>query len=358
VRYLHFQIKIKEDFIMASSKNPTDAPAVSAQLPEVVQAGEAALIANTDAAVTTTAIMAGLAGADAPTPARATATPPDVSGPGLPSKAYGEFIKEVGMAVAMSQKALDENSKDIALALAGTEVPALIALNQVVNEDGEIESVTPLIQLDAKLIQYIQPTFYQWSRVTLFARFNVKSFQANADTHITSNVNLDASGSGNVSAGFFKGSANAQTNFNSQVDTKVDASFATAESSGSSYLLAVLEPRTDTRFPPPIIAVQGPRLRLIASRQSVAKDDTAAVTLDVTLFKKTGFSGTSKTVELDKQGPGTLSSNEVLITAMTGDDKRLKGTVSLTRAANEAAGLVTIRANLGTLTTSVTITYE
>src|SRR5215212_8172010 len=99
---------------MASSKNPTDAPAVPAQLPEVVQAGEAALIANTDAAVATTAIMAGLAGADAPAATNATATPQDVSSAALPSKAYGDFVKEVGMAVAMSQKALDENSKDIA----------------------------------------------------------------------------------------------------------------------------------------------------------------------------------------------------------------------------------------------------
>jgi hypothetical protein len=119
---------------MASSKNPIDAPAVSAQLPEVVQAGEAALIANTDAAVATTAIMAGQAGANAPVAAAAattaTATPQDVSSAALPSKAYGEFVKEVGLAVAMSQKALDENSRDIALALAATEVPALIALNQ------------------------------------------------------------------------------------------------------------------------------------------------------------------------------------------------------------------------------------
>ena len=345
---------------MANSKNPKDAPtelAESAKFSEVVHAGEAALAANTDAAVATTAIMANRAEIDAPTPASATATPKDVSGPGLPSKAYGDFVKEVGLAVAMSQKALDENSRDIALSLANTKVPALIALNQVVNEDGEIESVQPIVQDDAKLIQYIQPTFYQWSRVTLFARFDVHSFEANADTRIKSNVNANVSGSGNVSAGVFRGSADVKSNFNSQVDTSVDASFATAQSSGSSYLLAVLEPRTDTRFPPPIIAVQGPRLRLIASKQSVAATDTAPVTLDVTLFKKTGFSGAEKTVELDKQGPGTLSANEVLIIQVGTDDKRLKGTVSLTRGEKEAAGTVTIRASLGTLTTSVTITY-
>lgn len=348
---------------MASSKNPTDAPAVSAQLPEAAHAGEAALIANTDAAVATTAIMAGLAGAAAPATAAAattaTATPQDVSSAALPSKAYGDFVKEVGMAVAMSQKALDENSRDIARALATTDVPALIALNQIVNEDGEIISVTPVIQENAKLIQYIQPTFYQWSRVTLFARFDVQSFQANADTKITSNVNINASGSGNVSGGFFKGSANVQTNFNSQVDTNVDASFATAQSSGSSYLLAVLEPRTDTRFPPPIIAVQGPRLRMVASKQSVASADTAPVVLTVTLFLKSGFKSPAadKTVELDKQGPGTLSLSEVQISATT-DTTRMSGTVSLTRAAGDPAGTVTIRASLGTLTTNVTITYE
>lgn len=347
---------------MASSKSQKDAPtelAESANFSEEVHAGEAILAANTDAAVATTAIMADLAGTDVLPPARATAMPPDVSGAALPSKAYGEFVKEVGLAVAMSQKALDENSRDIALALANTNVPALIALNQVVTEDGEIESVTPVIQSDAKLIQYIQPTFYQWSRVTLFARFDVQSFQANADTKITSNVNINASGSGSVSGGLFRGSANVQTNFNSQVDTNVDASFATAQSSGSSYLLAVLEPRTDTRFPPPILAVQGPRLRLIASKQSVAVADTVPVELIVTLFKKDGFRSTAgKTVELDKQGPGTLSVSDVTISAVPDDTTRMRGTVLLTRAAGDSGGTVTIRASLGTLTTSVTITYE
>ena len=62
----------------------------------------------------------------------------------------------------------------------------------------------------------------------------------------------------------------------------------------------------------------------------------------VILYKKDGFkSEADKTVELDKQGPGTLSLSEVPIKISAPGASRMSGTATLTRAAGDSAGSVT-----------------
>lgn len=340
-----------------------------ADVPDTLAEAGTAELANTEAAAVATtgtlAANAAVATRDAQ-PQRAAAVSADaqnVTDAALPSKGYGEFVKEVGLAVAEAQKALDDNSVEAALKLAATEIPALVALNQVVNEDGEIEKVEPVIQKDAKLIQYIQPTFYQWKQVTLYARFDVKTFKANAATEITSNVHIDTSTNGSVGYGLVgKANWNANANFNSQVDTSVDASYATAQSTGTSYMLAVLEPRTDTRFPPPIIAVQGPRLRLTSTVESLppaTEQEPKTATLTVELYKKDGFKATgNKIVELTLQGPGQLAASSITLAQTDpNNNTRLSGTVILTRRPADPADTVVIRASLGTLVGTLAVKF-
>jgi hypothetical protein len=285
----------------------------------------------------------------------------DVSGAALPSAAYGDFVRKVGLAVADAQRALDENSVNAAVKLAQTKVPALIAMNQIINEDGELEKVEPVIQQDASLIQYIQPTFYQFSRVTMFARFNVSKLETDGTTKIQSSVSRSStSGGAKVSGGFFGalfGGASAgiqSSTSRAGASSQVDSEFESASSSGSSSMLAVLEPRTDTRFPAPLIATQGPKLTMSAGANSlpaVVDNVPQTASISITLFKKGGFSNANnKTVDLILDGPGLLSTSSVVLAPVVNDPQRLRGTVTLSRRAGDAVGSATIRATLGGLT--------
>jgi subtilisin family serine protease len=338
---------------------------------------------TTNAALSVTSEMAGLAGRSMGVPPARTedAVRPDyVSGQALPSSSYGKFIRRVGLAAADAQKSLDENSVESAIALAETEVPALIAMNQVVNEDGEIEQVEPVVQENARLIQYIQPTFYQFRTIRMFARFNVSSFDASGETNITSarsgrnDYYGRASASGRAESTFLgigigggraSGSSSFEGggSFDRDSSTSVDSSFEAARSSGYSYMYAELTPRTDTRFPSPIVAVQGPRLTLSASANDLpapAADATSPATLEltVTMFKKDGFrQPTGKTVEFQLNGPGILGASSIVLTPVQGDNKRLQGTVILSRRASDSSGTATITASIGTLVSSLSVDF-
>lgn len=293
----------------------------------------------------------------------------DVSAAALPSAAYGDFVRKVGLAVADAQKSLDENSVAAAIKLAETKVPALIAMNQVINEDGELEKVEPVIQQDASLIQYIQPTFYQFSRVTMFARFDVSKFEADGTTKVASSSNRTSVGGGvSANGGFFGalfGGASADfraSNVSANASTQVDTESESARSSGSSYMLAVLEPRKDTRFPRPLIATQGPKLLLATAANSIPPGDqnnpATPINITITLFKKGGFSNTNnKTVDIVLSGPGALSSGSITLAPVNNDPQRLQGTVTLTRRASDRPGTANLRATLGGLTASASVDF-
>lgn len=292
----------------------------------------------------------------------------DVSNAALPSAAYGDFVRQVGLAVADAQKALDENSVKAAVKLAATKVPALIAMNQIINEDGELEKVEPVIQEDASLIQYIQPTFYQFSRVTMFARFNVSKFETDGTTKVESASRRTSVGGGFSANGGFLGSlfggASADfraSNVSNRSSSQVDSEFESASSSGTSSMLAVLEPRTDTRFPAPLIATQGPKLTMSAGANSLPAvvDGTPQTTqVTITLFKKGGFSNSNnKTVDLLLDGPGLLSTASVVLAPVVNDPQRLRGSVTLSRRTGDAVGSATIRATLGGLSAVVGVDF-
>jgi len=323
---------------------------------------------TTEAAVATTALMADAGGAAFEAEALEPVEAANLSEQAIPSKGYGDFVREVGLAVAAAQDALDENSVEAAVRLAKTEIPALVALNQVVNEDGEVESVSPLIQENARLIQYIQPTFYQWARVFLRARFDIKSFASNARTEIQSSLSVNqrgfsigggaSFGRGRLSGGY---SSN-QTDIDSS--SEVQSEYSNAFSSGSSLMEAELRPRTDARFPPPIVAIQGPRLVASTTATSLAAPDPAAdppkpATVEITfgLFKKDGFKEPSgKTVTVTLEGPGQLGSSSVALTD-GGDGKNLTGKVTLTRRASDSAGTAVVTGTIGTLKATVAIRF-
>lgn len=357
----------------------------SAVTAEAIRAGAEVAKRTTAAAVTVAAAMAGAGNGPLESPAAVEAVPQDISGQTLPGASFGDFVRNIGLALADAQGALDENSVEAAIKLAETEIPALIALNQVVNEDGEIESVTPVIQ-NAKLIQYIQPTFYQWAVARLFGRFDIRSFENNGSTRIDSSLDIsqrsaNIGGGASFGGGFFGrlsgGFSSSRTSIDSS--TQVDSSFASASSSGSSFFEAELRPREDTRFPPPIIAIQGPRLTATATATSLAAPADPAVPAEVTvtftLFKRDGFQSTGdKVVAVVLEGPGQLERNSVTLSPLmdggeqTGQSEEsdqmeqqrvttLQGSQRLRRRAEDEAGTAVVRATIGTLNSSLRIDF-
>lgn len=340
------------------------------------------VIDTVDAAVTVTTGMANLAGsAMGVGPAFTEAeddkvTADQIDKQALPSAAYGDFVKQVGLAVAEAQKALDDNSVEATIKLSKTTIPALIAMNQVVDENGEILSIKPVIQPDSALIQYIQPTFYQWSSVTLFATFRVSAFDAKGQTVIESSRSGSASttsaggGLGFGPGGFSArvGGSGGRSSSSSQSSTEVDTAFESAQSTGQSSMLAVLEPRTDTRFPPPIIATQGPRLSISSNSNSLALPADPAgpapqAKLEISLIKRDSdfLESDVKLVDVKLEGPGELvGSIPVNLTrgkTPGSDPKRLVGSVDLKRVDRTSVGDATVRVSLGILSSSVTLSF-
>lgn len=335
----------------------------------------APVIDTTQAAVTVTTDMANLAAKAVGVPVFTEADVIDTSGAALPSAAYGDFVEKVGLAVAKAQSALDKNSVEAAQLLAEKEIDALIALNQVIDENGKLVEVKPEVH-KMKLISFIRPAFYQWSRVTLFARFNVSKFEVDGSTQISSSVSASSSSrsfggglSGGLAGGLFSlggslAGSRGSSSVNSSSNTDVNTDFETANSSGTSSMLAVLEPRTDILFPAPLITTQSPSFRITSTSNTLAKPiatdtdatpDPTSLDLDIKLSKEGGFfSSKPKIADLALDGPGLLSASSI---TLSGSGDTLSATVKLSRRLTDTAGTATVRAKLGSLTSSVAIQF-
>lgn len=299
-------------------------------------------------------------------------TPDNVTAQALPSAAYGQFVRRVGLAVAAAQSALDDNSVEAAQKLAAVKVPALIAMNQVVNENGELVSVDPIVQ-DVSLIQYIQPTFYQFRTVQMFARFDVSSFDSSGETNIsssadgTNSANSRSNSNGSVGASFLGipvgsvgvggGSSNASnSSFSRDSETDISTDFSSARSSGTSYMYAELRPRTDTRFPRPLLVRQGPQLSIRPDKTSLnAANEVATLTISLT-GKGITLNQTSR-VEVALDGPGTLSASGSITLTNAADGNGRTATLTLTRSATDPVGTAVIRITLGIMNASASIRF-
>ena len=299
-------------------------------------------------------------------------TADNITSQALPSAAYGTFVRRVGLAVAAAQSSLDDNSVEAAQKLAAVKVPALIAMNEVVNEKGELISVDPVVQ-EVSLIQYIQPTFYQFRTVQMFARFDVTSFDSSGETNISSSIsgsnsaNSRSGSSGSVGASFLgiplgggsvggNSSSSSNSGFTRDSETNISSDFESARSSGTSYMYAELRPRTDTRFPPPLLVRQGPELSIRPDKTSLnVADDVATLTISLT-GKGISLNQTSR-VEVSLEGPGTLSATGSITLTNAADGNGRTGTLTLTRSAADAVGTAVIRIKLGIMNASASIRF-
>ncbi|MCW7076281.1 MAG: hypothetical protein OCU18_03170 [Candidatus Syntrophoarchaeum sp.] len=92
---------------------------------------------------------------------------------------FGEMIKEMALAIAESQQALDMNSIEVAQALAETELPAgsvILAIEQPVDEDGNPTGSPTLVRNDdpMNLLTYgLQPRFYEFTESIIEVKMTI-----------------------------------------------------------------------------------------------------------------------------------------------------------------------------------------
>jgi hypothetical protein len=94
-----------------------------------------------------------------------------------------EMVMKLGLGVAEAQRALDENSVETAVLLAGTEVPLVLAVTQTIAADGSV-SFTQAPPVDVSLLQIgLLPTFYQFAEATIEVTMDIKTTMSR-DTNI------------------------------------------------------------------------------------------------------------------------------------------------------------------------------
>lgn len=173
----------------------------------------------------------------------------------------GELIKTTGLAVAETQRKLNETGARTATALAETLVDVIAVEEKVYLDDGTLDSAAShTIDQKLPLITFIDPVFYQWSNVRLQGRFIASEFASDTSAESFSSTSKDSHSQHGLLVIFGGGHNSFQyssTRRESEVETTSDYSY------GQMRMNTLLEPRDDIGIPKPNQAIQGPRLSLI-----------------------------------------------------------------------------------------------
>ena len=189
---------------------------------------------------------------------------------------FGDMIKEMALAIAESQQALDMNSIEVAQALAEIELPAgsvILAIEQPVDEDGNpTGSPTLVTNTDPmNLLTYgLQPRFYEFTESIIEVKMTIsmkterslereykKEFKFKNKTTFESSFK-----SGGLSSFLFgKAKAKLKTEttvaYTSTYNAKYKSKYTFAET-GTSLLRTTLKPVPPPERAVPTLKIQAP----------------------------------------------------------------------------------------------------
>jgi hypothetical protein len=255
----------------------------------------------------------GKASAVAPmTVMTAVAQPADVTSKMLKAaSAFGDVLRSIGHAVAVTQTALDETALESLKTLAGQQVDVPVLIEQTLNNDGEPESVE-IITAPMPLTSIITPSMQQVDQMTLRMDMRVESFSAASG--IKFNQNMASAGVSYSRHSFGFAVAMNNTNVNAQFSNMSDFS------SGSVMMSMDIVDRTGFTIPKPLEYGIGANvlLRLISIDQTEADDGFERIAIvGVKLVKDDGsvqeLSGYTPTLPAGLM-PNTTTAGELKIT--------------------------------------------
>lgn len=192
--------------------------------------------------------------------------------------AFGDLVKQVGMAVAQTQRRLNETCAATANSLATTTVDVIAVQATEYNEDGTVKD-NRNITMPLPLVNFIDPVNYEMATVHLQGVFQASEFKA-ANLTTTDASRYNGSTSLHL-GGWFSGpsagsgvqqAANAALNgsggsynYASQGNTHTESGSATQQAYefGQVRMNAEMIPRDDIGVPKPNHIVRGPSLLLV-----------------------------------------------------------------------------------------------
>lgn len=236
---------------------------------------------------------------------------------GKTAVAFGDFVKNIGMAVAGAQEELDKTLRETAKRLSETKIEVVHTYEQELDNDGRLTNRGEAKMQSLPLINYLMPTAYQWSRVYLEAEMKVNEFNSKSGFDIqskSSSGGFGLRGGFGIGGGSFGGFGGFGA---SSSQTSVQNGFAMDSAAGTMKMEATLEPRGDIELPRPIILQKGPTIQLTSTVEPIETTPPSTpenptptpvltgrkATVTVTVKKHTGQPNDGKLIEYSVDQP-------------------------------------------------------
>lgn len=171
----------------------------------------------------------------------------------------GQLVLQTGLAVADTQNRLNQTSANTATALATTMVDVIAVEEKVYRDDGTLDHVSVHTR-ELPLVNFIDPVFYEWSRVRLQGQFFAREFSSSSTDYSYRHRSVDRT----EQHGLFIILGGGQTKYAYESDEQTTNTTRDDDfSAGRMRMNSLLRPRRDVTIPRPRQVIQGPRLALI-----------------------------------------------------------------------------------------------
>lgn len=265
---------------------------------ELAQSGAASLVAPADVKQATIANGAAdgvAASSDVTDEAKETAV------------AFGELVKNIGLAVAATQAELDKTLVATAEALSKTRIDVVHTFEQQLDDEGQLKSGGEAKIQSLPLTNFIPMTSYMCSRVYIEGDMKVQEFNSKTGFDIMSK---SSSGGLRLGGGFGLGGFSANGGFgygSSSNQTSVQNGYSMDNAAGSIRMEATIEPRTDIELPKPLILQKGPVMTAtVTGVEEIKEPNPPANTTPNTIGKKATILVTVKKANNEANSGKTL----------------------------------------------------
>ena len=220
---------------------------------------------------------------------------------------FGKLIETTGLAIADSQRQLNDVGAASTSALSAQLVDVIAAQVNAYDDDGNLDATgSKTLPLKLPLINFIDPVFYEWAQVRLQGMFYASEFVASTETS-QSAVSATASAN-NTGVGFLFGAGSNKFTFgvrgsSTDVDTSVEQSFGHIRAS------ALLTPKTDIGVPKPRQLIDAPSLGIQVGPDvdDVSEPGARKKKVSILCLKRSGEKQeASKTLPLSIEAAGAL----------------------------------------------------
>jgi hypothetical protein len=280
---------------------------------------------------------------------------------------FAKLLETTGLAVADSSRQLNEVGAASTSALATTLVDVIAVQVNAYDDNGNLTADSRTITSKLPLINFIDPVFYEWTRVRLQGRFQATEFVSSTEGSVSVETQTSSRANVGLFMGLLGGGARANTQRGSAIGFDVDQ--VRESSFGNIRASAMLKPKTDIGVPKPRQLIDAPSLGILvgANLPDEVDGETTTVRKAVTIiaFKRDGTANADKTLPLsiDVQGAMWAFNDPDTATETDGEGRVF---ITLSRILPVAAGAtdpdrtpvdVTVTVRLGLVSSTTVVAF-